>query len=135
MSTKSHNPDLLFGPDVRPTPAYPHSAGAEHAQRAITPPAPLTERLDTLLTSLGISPTAEVPAPEPDALVKVLIAAHEQLDGIAAQLEDRWQLIQTREREVAQREAKCIAHEKRLSAMEALAPVLGKRVEKRRWFR
>ena len=102
-------------------------------ERAITP---IATRIAQLTESLGVTPEGKPGEPATqDALVGALLAAHDKLALIAAQIEHRWAQVQEREREVAQREAKALAHEKRLAGIEALIPVLtpaGK--EKRGWF-
>lgn len=105
-------------------------------ERAITPP--LAARIAQLTESLGVTPESKASETSThDALVAALLAAHDKLALIAAQVEHRWAQVQEREKEVAIREARAIAHEKRLAGIEALAPVLtpaGKEPAKRGWF-
>ncbi len=104
-------------------------------ERAITPP--LAVRIAALTESLGVTPEGKAGEPAThDALVAALLAAHDKLALIAAQIEHRWAQVQEREKQVAEREARAIAHEKRLAGIDALRPVLtpeGK-APKRGWF-
>ena len=100
-------------------------------------PASIAARIASLTESLGVTPEGKAGEPAThDALVSALLAAHDKLALIAAQVEHRWAQVQEREREVAIREAKAIAHEKRLQSIEALRPVLTPEgnAPKRGWF-
>lgn len=103
-------------------------------ERAITPP--LAVRIAALSESLGVTPEGKAGEPAThDALVAALLAAHDKLALIAAQIEHRWAQVQEREKQVAEREARAIAHEKRLGSIDALRPVLTPAGNpKRGWF-
>lgn len=97
----------------------------------------VASRIAQLTESLGVTPEGKPGEPAThDALVSALLAAHDKLALIAAQVEHRWAQVQEREREVAQREAKALAHEKRLAGIEALIPVLTPETKpaRRGWF-